>query len=84
MCAGALIHARIAALVFGAREPRAGAIVSTATVLDNASLNHRVAVVEGVLSEPSGALLREFFRMRRQARVHASRIIGPPCSQDGQ
>lgn len=65
MCAGALVHARIARLVFGACEPRAGAVVSTARVLDNPRLNHRVAVTAGVLAEPASDLLRRFFAERR-------------------
>jgi len=84
MCAGALIHARIETLVFGAREPRAGAVVSTATVVANAALNHRVAVVEGVLAEESSALLKTFFRERREAGVGDSRIIAPPRSRDSR
>jgi tRNA(adenine34) deaminase len=65
MCAGALIHARIDTLVFGAREPRAGAVVSTASVMDNAGLNHRITIIEGVLADESGHLLKTFFRTRR-------------------
>ncbi len=65
MCAGALVHARIATLVYGALEPRSGAVVSTATVLDNPSLNHRVEVVGGVLAEESAEVLRAFFAARR-------------------
>ena len=65
MCAGALVHARIGTLVFGTREPRAGAIVSTANVLDNAGLNHRIGVVEGVLAAQCADLLQRFFRARR-------------------
>jgi tRNA(adenine34) deaminase len=65
MCAGALVHARIARLVFGAREPRAGAVVSTLRALDLPHLNHRVDVVEGVLAEEASALLRAFFAARR-------------------
>jgi tRNA(adenine34) deaminase len=76
MCAGALVHARIGTLVFGTREPRAGAIVSTANVLGNAGLNHRIGVVEGVLAEQcadhSSASSREAGR-----RPGASRIIAP-------
>ena len=67
MCAGALVHARIARLVYGAAEPRAGAIRSTATTLDNAHLNHRVEVTAGVCEAGAGALLRRFFRERRAA-----------------
>ena len=66
MCAGALVHARIARLVFGAREPRAGAVVSTVRLLDQPHLNHRVEVVEGVLADESATLLRAFFAARRE------------------
>jgi len=65
MCAGALVHARIETLVFGAREPRAGAVLSSASVLENPGLNHRVTVVEGVLAEECGELMSSFFRERR-------------------
>jgi tRNA(adenine34) deaminase len=67
MCAGALVHARIAQLVFGAREPRAGAIVSRLRALDNPGLNHRVDVIEGVLAPACAALVQGFFRDRRGA-----------------
>lgn len=65
MCAGALVHARIETLVFGAREPRSGAIYSSANVLDNPGLNHRVQVIEGVMAEECGELMSSFFRERR-------------------
>ncbi len=65
MCAGALVHARIETLVFGAREPRSGAILSSANVLENPGLNHRVAVVEGILADECGKLMSSFFRERR-------------------
>ncbi|MEQ8857779.1 MAG: tRNA adenosine(34) deaminase TadA [Pseudomonadales bacterium] len=65
MCAGALVHARIAMLVYAAAEPKAGAVASTAKVLDNPHLNHRVAVVGGVLADASAALVRQFFASRR-------------------
>lgn len=65
MCAGALIHARVDKLVFGAREPRAGAVCSTASVLANPALNHNVEVIEGVCAEECGALMTDFFRQRR-------------------
>lgn len=65
MCAGALVHARIGRLVFGTREPRAGAIVSTGQVLAAPGLNHRVDVVEGVLADEAQRLLQDFFRQRR-------------------
>jgi len=64
MCAGALIHARVATLVFGAREPKGGAIVSrNAGMLEG--LNHRLNVVEGVLAEACGQRLTDFFAARR-------------------
>jgi tRNA(adenine34) deaminase len=65
MCAGALIHARIARLVFGAAEPRAGAVESTARVLDNPGLNHRVEVTGGLMADEAEALMQAFFSARR-------------------
>lgn len=65
MCAGAMIHARIAQLVFGADEPRAGVVRSTAALLDSPQYNHRVAWTGGVLAEQSSEQLRSFFRARR-------------------
>jgi len=66
MCAGALVHARIEQLIFGAREPRAGAVCSSAQVLDNRGLNHKVTVVEGVLEKECKALMSAFFKERRK------------------
>ncbi|XOV90111.1 MAG: tRNA adenosine(34) deaminase TadA [Pseudomonadota bacterium] len=65
MCAGALVHARIASLYFGAREPRAGAAGSTIDVLGNPALNHRVAVFPGVCEQAAADMMTEFFRARR-------------------
>jgi tRNA(adenine34) deaminase len=65
MCAGALVHARISRLVFGTREPRAGAVVSTARVLDAPGLNHRVSIVEGLLADEAQRLMQGFFKERR-------------------
>lgn len=65
MCAGAILHARIARVVFGAYDPRAGASGSVLDVLETDKLNHRVEVVGGVLAEPCGDLLRRFFEARR-------------------
>lgn len=65
MCLGAMIHARIARLVFGAREPRAGAVVSAQQLLDNNSYNHRIIWEEGILAEECRELMTEFFRRRR-------------------
>ena len=65
MCAGALVHARVQNLIFGVREPRAGAVKSTAAVLDNTTLNHSVSVTEGVLADECAALMTSFFHSRR-------------------
>ena len=65
MCAGALIHARIRRLVFGARDLRFGGIRSKFQIADSALLNHRVEIVEGVLAVDCVNLLREFFEPRR-------------------
>ena len=68
MCCGALVHARVANLIFATREPRAGAVISTATALDNPALNHMVRWREGLLSDDSAVLLQQFFQRRRLAR----------------
>jgi len=66
MCCGALLLARISTLVFGAHDPRAGAVVSTARLLEGNPYRHGVEVVGGILGAECGALLREFFRARRE------------------
>ena len=65
MCVGALVHARVKTVIFGAREPRTGALVSSTRALDIPSLNHRFEVVEGVLEEECRDLVQAFFRSRR-------------------
>ena len=65
MCAGALVTARVGTLVFGARDLRFGGVRSKFQVADSDLLNHRVAVVEGVLGSECVDLLREFFETRR-------------------
>ncbi len=66
MCAGAIIHARIARLVYAASDPKAGACGSVLSVMNHPQLNHRVEVVSGLLAEECGAMLTNFFRARRQ------------------
>jgi tRNA(adenine34) deaminase len=66
MCAGAIIHARIARLVYAAGDPKAGACGSVLGVMNHPQLNHKVEVVPGVLAEECGAMLTNFFRARRQ------------------
>lgn len=65
MCCGAILLARVGRVVFGATDPRAGAVVSTARLLDGNPYRHRVEVVGGILAGPCGELLRGFFRDRR-------------------
>lgn len=67
MCVGALIHARVERLVFGAREPRAGAVVSLFQLLDGEGYNHKVSYTEGILAEDCSAMLQDFFKARRNA-----------------
>jgi len=66
MCAGAMVLARIGRLVYGARDPKAGAVESLYRLLDDGRLNHRVPAVGGVLADESGELLGEFFRKQRR------------------
>jgi len=66
MCAGALIHARIARLVYGATDPKAGAAGSAIQVINHPSLNHRMEVTAGVLAEKCSEILQQFFRQKRQ------------------
>lgn len=65
MCAGAIVHARVMRVVYGAADPRAGAAGTVYNLLQSQELNHRTEVQGGLLEEESGALLRAFFRMRR-------------------
>jgi tRNA(adenine34) deaminase len=65
MCAGALIHARIRRLVYGADDPKAGAVHSVLGVINHSSLNHKMEVRGGVLAGRSAEILQEFFRKRR-------------------
>jgi tRNA(adenine34) deaminase len=65
MCAGAIVHARIARVIFAARDPKTGAAGSVFDLLQHERHNHHVAVEEGVLAEEAGDLLKGFFRARR-------------------
>lgn len=67
MCAGALVHARISRLVFGAREPKAGAVRSCRTLLEHPELNWRIEVSEGVLAHDCARIMSDFFAARRKA-----------------
>ena len=65
MCAGAMVQARISRVVYGADDPKAGAVRSCFSILEHEKLNHRVDVTSGVLVEESVELLRSFFEVRR-------------------
>jgi tRNA(adenine34) deaminase len=65
MCAGALIHARVARLVYGASDPKAGAAGSVLQVLNHPGLNHKMEITSGVLSDRCSEILQEFFRRKR-------------------
>ncbi len=67
MCAGAMVHARVQRLVYGAPDPRAGACGSVFNVVQNAALNHRLTVEGGVLGDECATLLRDFFVARRSS-----------------
>ena len=67
MCAGAILHARIARLVYAATDPKAGACGSVLSVMNHPALNHRVEVTSGILADECSAQLTAFFRARRNA-----------------
>lgn len=66
MCSGAVQHARITKLVFGASDPKTGACGSVVNLMNEPKLNHHTEVVGGILAEECGALLSSFFKQRRQ------------------
>ena len=72
MCAGAILHARIAHLIYAAHDPKAGACGSVLTVLNHPALNHRVLVTEGVLGDECSTMLTDFFRRRRQTAAQTT------------
>lgn len=65
MCVGAMVHARIGLVVFGAAEPRGGALVSAARAHETPGLNHRLEVLGGILEDDARMLMQQFFRDRR-------------------
>ena len=67
MCAGAMVNARVDRLVYGASDPKAGAVQSLYGICTDSRLNHRIEVVGGIRGEESGALLTDFFRRKRAA-----------------
>jgi len=71
MCAGAIVHARIARVVFGATEPKAGAVISNAQIFDQPWLNHWPEYTGGVLADQCSARISDFFRQRREQKKQA-------------
>lgn len=81
MCVGALIHARVREVVYGAAEPKTGALVSTARILEIPELNHRFAVTGGVREVEARDLIQEFFKQKRQTgRTARARPLAAPDS----
>jgi tRNA(adenine34) deaminase len=78
MCAGALVHARLKRLVYGADDPKAGAVHSVMQVLNHPSLNHRMEIRKGVLAGRCAEILQSFFRLRREEE---SSVISPQSSK---
>jgi tRNA(adenine34) deaminase len=65
MCAGAIIQARLARVIYGARDPKCGAVTSLYNILTDERLNHQVEVTEGILQEECGEIMSRFFRQKR-------------------
>ena len=72
MCVGAMVHARVRAVVYGAAEPKTGALVSTLKALESPGLNHRFLVTAGVLEDECRSIIQEFFRERRRAGMEGT------------
>jgi tRNA(adenine34) deaminase len=65
MCAGALVNARVARLIYGAADPKMGSVATLYQICTDPRFNHRLQVIGGVLAEPCGKVLAEFFRQKR-------------------
>ena len=78
MCVGAMLHARLKRVVFGALDPKTGAVVSVLKLFENAQLNHQTQVTGGVMASECGALLQDFFKQKREA----SRLAHSPVRED--
>ncbi len=76
MCAGAIIHARLARLIYGASDPKAGAAGSVLQVLNHPRLNHKLQITPGILNEECSEILKIFFQARRSGKIiHPKKAI---------
>jgi tRNA(Arg) A34 adenosine deaminase TadA len=82
MCAGAILHARVARLVYAALDPKAGACGSVLSVMNHPQLNHKVEVIPNILAEECGTLLTAFFRKRRQEKSQARILQSEAATRD--
>ena len=82
MCSGAMLHARLARVVYGAGDPKTGACGSVLNLFEQPALNHQTAIEGGVLADECGAFLRRFFAERRRAQAEARKLANPAaCRQ---
>jgi tRNA(adenine34) deaminase len=77
MCAGAMIHARLARVIYGASDPKTGACGSIVNLFEESRLNHHTEVVGGVLADDCASLLKEFFAERRAAAQRQAEQVSP-------
>jgi tRNA(adenine34) deaminase len=88
MCAGAIVNARLGRLVYGAADPKAGAVESLYQICSDRRLNHRPAILSGLMAHECGAVLRDFFRQRRRgAQADEDSVsrdpMGPSAAEAG-
>jgi tRNA(adenine34) deaminase len=82
MCTGALVHARVKRVVFGAKDPRTGCCGSVENLAQHAQFNHQLEVISGVLADEAAAQLQRFFRQKRATQKEEKRRLNDASSQD--